>query len=186
MNLAVTSNVGRDILQSAALFKHEHQVVWEYVSNGLQYIENESPLVRVTINQSNKSIMIVDNGRGMSFEDLHQFFQMHGENSDRAAGKSGRGYFGTGKSAAFGIANKLKVTTVKNNKRSTVELTRNDIQSQNAVDKVPVKVIERDIPVELDSGTRIDVEDVNLSKIDRNAIIREIEKHIAHWPSATV
>ena len=186
MSLAVTSNVGRDILQSAALFKHEHQVVWEYVSNGLQYVENESPLVRVAINQSNRSIMIVDNGRGMSFEDLHQFFQMHGENTDRASGRPGRGYFGTGKSAAFGIANKLRVTTVKNNKRSTVELTRSDIQSQNAVDRVPVRVIERDTAVELASGTRIDVEDVNLTKIDRNSIIREIEKHIAHWPSATV
>ena len=35
--LKVTSHVGRDFLQSAALFKHEHAVVWEYVSNGLEY-----------------------------------------------------------------------------------------------------------------------------------------------------
>jgi hypothetical protein len=35
--LKVTSHVGRDLLQSAQLFRHEHAVVWEYVSNGLQY-----------------------------------------------------------------------------------------------------------------------------------------------------
>ncbi len=35
--LRVRSHVGRDLLQSAALFKHEHSVVWEYVSNGLEY-----------------------------------------------------------------------------------------------------------------------------------------------------
>ena len=35
--LKVTSHVGRDLLQSAQLFRHEHAVAWEYVSNGLQY-----------------------------------------------------------------------------------------------------------------------------------------------------
>ncbi|MXP15325.1 hypothetical protein GRI44_11255 [Altererythrobacter confluentis] len=185
-DLSVTSHVGRDILQSSALFKHEHQVVWEYVSNGLQYIDAEKPLVRVLIDRKAKSITIIDNGRGMSFDDLHQFFQMHGENIDRATGRPGRGFFGTGKSAAFGIANKLRVTTVKDGKRSTVELSREDIDSPEASSRVPVKVIERDQPVDRHNGTQIDVEDVKLSKIDRGAIIREIERHIAHWPSATV
>lgn len=185
-DLSVTSHVGRDILQSSALFKHEHQVVWEYVSNGLQYIDGEKPLVRVSIDQKAKSISIIDNGRGMNFEDLHQFFQMHGENIDRVTGRPGRGFFGTGKSAAFGIANKLRVTTVKGGKRSTVELTRADIDSPQAASKVPVKIVERERLVDRHNGTQIDVEQIKLSKIDRNAIIREIERHIAHWPNATV
>ncbi|UIP07763.1 ATP-binding protein [Erythrobacter sp. SDW2] len=184
--LSVTSHVGRDILQSSALFKHEHQVVWEYVSNGLQYIANEQPLVRVTIDQVAKKITIIDNGRGMGFADLHQFFQMHGENIDRASGKPGRGFFGTGKSAAFGIANKLRVTTVKNGKRSTVELTRSDIESPAAETKVPVTVVEREVIVERHDGTQIDIEEINIKKIDRNSIIKEIERHVAHWPNATV
>lgn len=184
--LSVTSHVGRDILQSSALFKHEHQVVWEYVSNGLQYIDVEKPIVRVSIDQKARSIRIVDNGRGMSFSDLHQFFQMHGENIDRATGRPGRGFFGTGKSAAFGIANKLRVTTIRGNLRSTVELTRNDIESPEAARSVPVTVIEQERPFEHHNGTQIDIEDIKLSKIDRNAIIREIERHIAHWPNATV
>lgn len=186
MPLSVTSHVGRDILQSSALFKHEHQVVWEYVSNGLQYIEKDKPLVRVSVDQENKTISIVDNGRGMSFHDLHQFFQMHGENRDRATGNPGRGYFGTGKSAAFGIANRLRVTTVKDGQRSTVELCRADIESPDAAARVPVTVVEQEVAVERHNGTQIDIEDINLKKIDRKAIIREIERHIAHWPNATV
>lgn len=185
-DLSVTSHVGRDILQSSALFKHEHQVVWEYVSNGLQYIANDQPLVRVTIDQSAKKMTIIDNGRGMSFADLHQFFQMHGENLDRASGKPGRGFFGTGKSAAFGIANKLRVTTVQDGKRSTAELTRSDIESPVAETKVPVSVVEREVTVNRHNGTQIDIEEINLKKIDRNSIIKEIERHIAHWPNATV
>ena len=48
---------------------------------------------------------------------------MHGENIDRKAGRPGRGRFGTGKSAAFGIGDVLRLTTVRNGKRSKVELT---------------------------------------------------------------
>jgi len=48
--LKVTSHVGRDLLQSAALFKHEHAVVWEYVSNGLEYVDPDvCPVVDVTV-----------------------------------------------------------------------------------------------------------------------------------------
>jgi hypothetical protein len=36
--LIVKSHVARDLLQSAGLFKTDKLVVWEYVSNGLQYI----------------------------------------------------------------------------------------------------------------------------------------------------
>jgi hypothetical protein len=34
----VKSHVARDLLQSAGLFKTDKLVVWEYVSNGLQYV----------------------------------------------------------------------------------------------------------------------------------------------------
>ena len=64
--LKVTSHVGRDLLQSANLFHHEHSVVWEYVSNGLQYKDKSTkPLVIVKIDPKAKKIQISDNGRGM-------------------------------------------------------------------------------------------------------------------------
>jgi K+-sensing histidine kinase KdpD len=104
MTLKVRSHVGRDLLQSAQLFRHEHAVIWEYVSNGLQYKDPATrPTVIVQIDPKAKKLQITDNGRGMRMQDLHRYFQMHGENLDRKRGRPGRGFFGTGKSAAFGI-----------------------------------------------------------------------------------
>lgn len=117
--LKVTSHVGRGFLHSADLFRHPERVVWEYVVNGLQYSEpGVSPLVRVSVETSPRRIRIADNGRGMDREGLAQFFTLHAENQDRVAGKPGRGYFGTGKSAAFAIANVLRLDTVRNGRRS--------------------------------------------------------------------
>ena len=38
--LKVTTHIGRDILASAAHFKTEAAVVWEYVVNSLQYVDS--------------------------------------------------------------------------------------------------------------------------------------------------
>ena len=144
--LFVKSHVARDLLQNAALFKNDKSVIWEYVSNGLQYIdEGTNPVVSVLLNNKKKTIIIKDNGRGMDLEGLQNFFIMHGENIDRKKGKFGRGMFGTGKSAAFGIGNKLKIQTVRNGKRSSVELDRKKIDKMSSEDPIPVKCIEAEI-----------------------------------------
>src|ERR1043166_5670304 len=111
----VRSHVARDLLQNAGLFKTDKLVVWEYVSNGLQYVNpGTNPVVRVQLDSKNKKVVIADNGRGMNWAGLQNFFVMHGENIDRKEGRPGRGRFGTGKSAAFGIASMLRITTVRN------------------------------------------------------------------------
>ena len=108
----VRSHVARDLLQNAALFKTDKLVIREYVSNGLQYTDpGTNPVVRVFLDSKRKCIRISDNGRGMDWASLQNFFVMHGENIDRKQGRPGRGRFGTGKSAAFGIADKLQITT---------------------------------------------------------------------------
>src|SRR5437588_253992 len=98
--LRVTSHVGRDLLQAAASFKTDYAVVWEYVVNSLQYVEDGMvPKVQVSIRARTKELEIADNGRGMSADDLKRYFTMHAENIDRLRGRTGRGKFGTGKSA---------------------------------------------------------------------------------------
>src|SRR5678815_5641145 len=110
-------------MQSAGLFKNDRLVVWEYVSNGLQYVSpGANPSVRVSLDSRQKKISVADNGRGMDWAGLQNFFVMHGENLDRKEGRPGRGRFGTGKSAAFGIAELLRLATVRNGKRTSVEL----------------------------------------------------------------
>ena len=110
LGLFVKSHVARDLLQNAGLFKTDKLVVWEYVANGLQYTSTgTNPLVKVTLDSKKKRIAIQDNGRGMDWAGLQNFFVMHGENQDRKEGRIGRGMFGTGKSAAFGIYRFLKI-----------------------------------------------------------------------------
>lgn len=186
-SLKVTSHVGRDLLQSAQLFRHEHAVVWEYVSNGLQYKDpGTQPTVVVNIDPKARKIQIRDNGRGMLFKDLEHYFKMHGENLDRKQGRPGRGLFGTGKSAAFGIGNSLTLTTVKNGKRSRVRLTRKDIEAKPDGDEIPVKTLENEVQDKAPNGTLVEVEEIFLKKLDISSVIRHIERHIAHWPDASV
>jgi|SRR5579884_719254 len=181
--LFVTSHVARDLLQAAALFKNERLAVWEYVANGLQYVEpGTRAVVKVTVDNRRKRITIRDNGRGMDWEGLHNFFVMHGENLDRKQGASGRGRFGTGKSAAFGIASLMRITTIRNNRRSKVELDRENVQAMFTGDEIPVRVIEREVRTQEPNGTLVEIENIHLRSIDQAGIIYYIERHLARWP----
>jgi Histidine kinase-, DNA gyrase B-, and HSP90-like ATPase len=186
-SLLVRSHVGRDILQSAGVFKNERLAVWEYVSNGLEYVDpGTKPEVRVLIKDQERKILIGDNGRGMAWSDLQTFFLMHGENADRRKGHPGRGFFGTGKSAAFGIADTLRITTVKKGKRSKVELTRAAIESMECGEPIPVRAIEKEVHTDQNNGTLIEIEGVHLRRIDQSSIVQYIERHVSRWPGATV
>jgi hypothetical protein len=181
--LIVKSHIARDLLQSAGLFKTDKLVVWEYVSNGLQYVgAGTNPVVKVSLDSRKKRISIQDNGRGMDWSGLQNFFVMHGENLDRKEGRPGRGLFGTGKSAVFGIAEVLRITTVRNSKRSQVELKRSSIEAMTSGNEIPVEIHESEIPVSTPSGTLIEIEGVHLRSLNQAGIIHFIERHLAHWP----
>ena len=181
--LVVTTNVSRDVLQTAALFKSDRTVVWEYVSNGLQYVDpGTDACIRVRLDNKRKRISIEDNGRGMDWAGLINFFRMHGENLDRLAGRPGRGRFGTGKAAAFGIASLLRVTSVRNRRRSCVELERSEIERATTGEPIPVRIIEKDADCDKPSGTLIEIDRVHLRTLDQRGIIHYIERHLAKWP----
>src|SRR5205807_414209 len=130
-----------------------------YVSNGLQYVDpGTNPQVRVIIDAKKKRITVSDNGRGMDWNGLQNFFIMHGENIDRKEGKAGRGRFGTGKSAAFGIADTLRLRTVCNGKKTVVELRRSDVQAMSAGTEIPVKVVEREGRTVDANGTIVEID----------------------------
>ena len=183
----VRSHVARDLIQSAQVFKTDNLVVWEYVSNGLEYVdEGTNPVVNVTLDTKKKRIVVIDNGRGMDWEGLQNFFIMHGENIDRKKGKFVRGMFGTGKSAAFGIGDILRVTSIRNGKRSCVELRRSDIDKMKSEDPIPVRGIEREIETDKPNGTMIEIEKIHLKSLNQKGIIQYIERHLAKWRNATV
>jgi hypothetical protein len=180
--LTVRSHVARDLLQTSALFKSDRAVVWEYVSNGLDYVDDGVlPSVHVVIDVSAKRIVITDNGRGMDWVGLSNYFTMHGENVDRRSGQHKRGLFGTGKSAAFAIAELLRISTVREGKRSVVQLSRASIKKVSSEAPVPIEVLAREEACELGNGTEISIEGIRLKLIDSAGIVQHIQQQLAHF-----
>jgi len=176
--ISVTSDVRRDLLASAAAFKTEAAVVWEYVANSLQYVDRGvSPKVQVTVKPRLRTIEIGDNGSGMDSNGLEHFFRMHGENIERLRGRPGRGKFGTGKSAAFGIAKRLVVDTRRSGLRNVVELTRDMIDASKG-DEIPLGWRVRNEASSLPSGTTVTISDVVLERVNTSAVVEYIERHL--------
>jgi len=180
--LHVTAHVGRALLAQAAQFKTEAPVVWEYVVNALQYVDpGVQPKVDVMVKPS--TITISDNGAGMDEDGLAHFFTLHGENLERRAGRIGRGKWGTGKSAAFGIADSLRVDTVRNGLRNVVSLTRAAIKASDG-DAIPVTWEVRNEPVDDRNGTVITISNILLPRVDKSSIIEYIERHLSAFRGA--
>ena len=176
--LALTTHVGRDLLSSASAFKTEASAVWEYVVNSLQYVNpGVSPRVQVNIQPRKRVIVIRDNGQGMDRRRLEHFFTMHGENIERAKGRPGRGKFGTGKAAAFGIGNHLRIETCRNGIMNIVELTRDEVLRSGGGD-IPVTPVVSDEPTQLSNGTVVTISDIFLQKIRLPSIVEYIERHL--------
>lgn len=182
----VVSHVGRDIVQSAQLFRTPEAAVWEYVVNSLQYVEPGTVAdVKVTVDVKAKKIRIEDNGTGMDVPGLQHFFTMHGENKERRKGVPGRGKFGTGKSAAFGIGENLTVTTTRNGLRQTVTLTRTAIDASDGTN-VPVQFIEQDANAAGEpNGTTIEISGIK-AKLAKQPIIALIERHLSAFQGSPV
>lgn len=179
--LVVRTHVGRDLLQTAQLFRTQEAAVWEYVANSLEYVDpGTRPLITVELDSRNKVVTISDNGRGMDHAGLQQFFTMHGENQDRKLGKGGRGKFGTGKSAAFGIAHRLRVSTIKDGRLNIVELRYDDIKASDGAD-IPITWIARDQSTDGENGTVIAIGDVLLPRLQPEPVIRNVERHLPFW-----
>lgn len=179
----VSTHVGRDLLQSANIFKTADVAVWEYIVNSLQYVSHGiSPSVVVDVDNRKKRITISDNGQGMDETRLNHFFTMHGENIERKQGVGGRGKYGTGKSAAFGIGKKIIVDTVCNGLRNRVELSKEDIERSDGSD-IPVKRTVANETTSDDSGTTVHIEGIFLQKIDASKIIKKVERHLQSYRS---
>ena len=180
--ISVKSHVSRDFLQNAVYFNTLPKVVWEYVSNSLDNAKDNIPTtVAVEIRKEDDVLIIADNGSGMSRDDLERFFTMHGENIQRKRGKRVRGRFGTGKSAAFGIAKSLLIDTRCNGKRNVVSLHLEDIKKATSGDTFEVNEIVIDEKTDQDDGTIIEIKEFMTSRLDIDAVIGYIEKHLARY-----
>lgn len=92
-------------------------------------------------------------------------------------GGPARGEFGTGKSAAFGIANTLRVDTVRNGKRNVAVLTRDMINGSDG-GEVPVQWAIKNELTDVPNGTTISILDINLERVRRASIIDYVDRHL--------
>ena len=176
-SIQVTSHVSRDFLQNAAYFNTVPKVVWEYVSNSVDNPKTNQP-VSADVKISKERIIVSDNGCGMSREDLRNFFRMHAENIRRGKGESVRGRYGTGKCAAFGIADVLRVETSQNRILNTVELSRRDMEQSKSGRPFSVRDILVDKPTTQEDGTRIIISHLNVRHTELPATIAYVERHL--------
>jgi len=175
--IQVTSHVSRDFLQNSAYFNTVPKVVWEYVSNSIDNPRPNKP-VSVEVRIFKERIVVSDDGCGMSRDGLRNFFQMHAQNIQRLKGKSVRGRYGTGKCAAFGIADVLRVETSREGMLNIVELSRRDITRSKSGEPFPANDIVVDKPTTQEDGTRIIVSGLNTRNIEVPATIAYVERHL--------
>lgn len=178
--IQVTTNVPRDFLQNAAYFNSMPKIVWEYVANSLDAAKDNEP-VFVIVDITSNYLHISDNGIGMSRGDLNNFFRMHGENIHRKRGKRVRGRFGTGKCAAFGLADNLKIDTIHDGLRNVVELSRSDIESVENGEPFPVKDIIVNEPIDNEDGTTVEISDFNIRRPNVDRVVTYIERHLSRY-----
>ena len=179
-SIEVTSHVARDFLQNAAYFNTMSKVVWEYVANSLDAAK-EGTIAVIAIEITSHEVRISDNSRGMSRKELSKFFQMHGENILRKQGRKVRGRFGTGKCAAFGLANSLRIDTIQTGSRNVVELHRKDIEQAKNGEPFPVQDIEVNQQVHEDDGTIIIIQELNIKRPNVDQVISYLERHLSRY-----
>ena len=157
LRTGMTTHAGRSLLQEAARFSNEGKAVGEYVKNSWQYTDHD-PTVEIFVDQEKKSIRIVDNSNGMDIDDINKrFLVLHQENIERAQGRIGRGEFGTGKIAALGIGEILRVRTVRNKKINEFEIRRKDCDAAISEEEVKVHWIKPNEDTSEKNGTIIDI-----------------------------
>ena len=179
-SIKVTSHVARDFLQSAAYFNTMPKIVWEYVANSLDAVKDDLRTI-IAVKITSHEVSISDNSRGMSRTELGSFFEMHGENPLRKKGKRVRGRFGTGKCAAFGLANLLCIDTIQAGSRNIVELHRRDIEQAQSGEPFPVRDIEVNQPIDEDDGTIVVIREFNIKRLDIDKVISYVERHLSRY-----
>ncbi len=124
--------------------------------------------VKINFNdKEKKSILIKDDGSGMTFDELNNNFLKVGRNrrteEHKDTTKEGRpvlGKKGLGKLSMFGISKRITISTVKNGIKNTFMMDYDDIKNQTNGLYRP-KVIDIDLRVDEENGTSILIDNIS-------------------------
>ncbi len=143
-------------------------VIAELVSNS--YDADAKEVTIHLFDDGNKQIIVEDDGHGMSFQEINDKFLLIGRNrrvtEDSQKSESGKRYVigkkGLGKLAFFGIAEHIRIETVRNNKQTIFELDWDDIRKINESEdpELPNKpyaptLMKKEVEVDKKQGTKM-------------------------------
>lgn len=120
--------------------------------------------IKLIENDNNKQIVIIDDGCGMSFEEINNSFLVIGRNRRKSdsqnigltpSGRKVTGRKGLGKLAIFGIATHIEIQTVKDGKENIFVMDLNDILDEKNNGIYKPQIIKYNENVTCKSGTKI-------------------------------
>jgi len=165
----------------------------ELISNSY---DADSPGVVVEfteINRTPKSIVIKDNGEGMSLDDIQNKFLVIGRNrrnddGDKPSNKFNRlptGKKGLGKLALFGLANEIVVDTIKDGLRNRFRLIWSELLSSNSTYNPKIELQNQ--PVDRPNRTQIQLSDLKRkSQFDLESLADSLAKIFSTDPSFSI
>lgn len=139
-------------------------MIAELVSNAW---DADAHVVKITFMENPKSILVQDDGCGMSFEELNTKFLKIGRNrrvetnTDKTVG--GRfvlGKKGLGKLSMFGIGKKITITTVKDGLKNSFSMNYEDIKRVENKEHYKPSIINFNISTVESTGTSIFIENL--------------------------
>ena len=150
------------------LYKQYEPIIAELISNAW---DADSTEVNICLhdNTEEKKIIISDNGLGMNSEEVQNNFLKIGRNRRLAEGKNISSKFkrailgkkGIGKLSMFGLANKIKIETIKENLLNIFEMTYSDIKKANDGNYEPSEIYyNKKLDSPTPSGTTIELSEI--------------------------
>ncbi|MCO6547678.1 MAG: ATP-binding protein [Gilliamella sp.] len=139
MHNKYTLNFAPSVIESLGigLYKQIPQALEELISNSW---DADATKVQIIIDYSKKEIKVLDNGNGMTYEELNSDFLTVSKNRRLSGditkkGRSVTGKKGLGKLALFGIANEIQVTSVKDGKKNAFSMNFKKIKETKSNDR---------------------------------------------------
>lgn len=145
-------------------------LIGELLSNSY---DAEATEVKIEIDYDKKIIKVIDNGHGMSFKDLNDEYLVIGRNRRENSNNGGMsknnkrfvtGKKGLGKLAVFGVANRLKVSSVCCNKKNSFLIDYKELMGSNDNSYKPEALLIGE-KTEEENGTIIEISDITQKTI---------------------
>ena len=160
-------------------------VIAELLSNSY---DAEAKNVDIVINYEDKSVIIKDNGHGMSHDDLNHQFLIIGRNRRESKGgwsknkkRKVTGKKGLGKLAVFGIADSIEVDSICDNYQNRFIMNYSEIENNTKGEYSPVAIIENKETQE-PNGTTITIKKIKQNNITNiNSLASSLSKRFSFY-----